>query len=55
MDNRKLYIIKTLLLTVVFFTKTSISQNCLCDVWKKEEKINTDLLRGKNKYRPAYQ
>lgn len=44
MNDRKHYIIKTLLFTVVFFTKTSISQNCRCDIWKEGEKINSDIL-----------
>lgn len=44
MNNRKLNIIITLLLTVVFFTNTGISQNCRCDIWKEGAKINSDIL-----------
>lgn len=48
MNKRKNYFLSILLLPAIFFTVCTeiISQNCNCNIWKKDEKISSDLLIG---------
>ena len=48
MNKHQSYFFSILFLAAVFISDctTAIAQNCHCDVWKKDEQINSDLLIG---------